>query len=43
MQGARRLFPIATPAPAECRLGYTFTAVLSVVFKVLPGPVTAEH
>jgi TonB family protein len=43
MQGARRLFPTSTPAPAECRLGYTFTAVLSVVFKVLPGPVTAEH
>jgi TonB family protein len=37
LHAARRLFPPTASAPPECRLGYSFTAVLAVVFKILPG------
>jgi len=38
LQAARRLFPPAASAPPECRLGYSFTATLAVVFKVTIVP-----
>ena len=39
LQAARRLFPPTASAPPECRLGYSFTATLAVVFKVTIVPV----
>ena len=32
---ARRIFPVTSPAPAQCRLGYAFTVTLAVVYKLL--------
>jgi TonB family protein len=32
---AQRIFPVSSPAPAQCRLGYGFTVTLSVVYKLL--------
>ena len=32
---ARRIFPVASPAPAQCRLGYAFTVTLAIFYKLM--------
>jgi TonB family protein len=35
VQAAQRIFPASSPAPVQCRFGYGFTVVLSVVYKLI--------
>lgn len=41
---AQRIFPADSPAPSQCRLGFGFTVVLAVVYKLIdPDDEVAKH
>jgi hypothetical protein len=44
VSAAQRIFPADSPAPSQCRLGFGFTVVLAVVYKLIdPDDEVAKH